>query len=86
MLGLFKQQNVSHKIIMLPLRSVLAHCLKCMENDLCSHPSPMPSESMELCNYIYLRMCHLSGIRPWRLALRNAVDLLEMVLLLHTDA
>lgn len=63
MLGLFKQQKVSNKILILPFRSVLAHCLKPVEDKLCNRTPPMPSESMEFCNYIILRMCSLCRIR-----------------------
>lgn len=62
-LDLFKQQNISNKILILPFRSVLAHCLKPVADKLCNHIPPIPSYSMELCNYINLRMCSLCGIR-----------------------
>lgn len=81
-LGLFKQQNVSHRITMLPFRSVLAYC---MENLLCSHPSPMPSEATELCNYIHLRMCRLSRIWALEVSFEKCCSLPEMVLLLQPD-
>lgn len=62
-LGLFKQQNISNKILIRPFRSVLAHCLKPVADKLCNRIPPMPSESMELRNYINLRMCSPCGIR-----------------------
>lgn len=70
-LGLFKQQNVSNKILILPFRSVLAHCLKPVEDKLCNRTPPMPSESMEFCNYINLRMCSLCRIRALEVSFEN---------------
>lgn len=63
MLGLWKEQNISNKILIPPpFGSVLACCLKPVADELCNHVPPMPSESMELCNYFNLRMCSLCGI------------------------
>ena len=85
MLGLFKQQNVSNKFLILPFRSVLAHCLKPVEDKLCNHTPPVPSESMELCNYVNLRMCSLCKIGALEVSFEKHCQLPEMFLLLQCD-